>query len=325
MKNLFLLATSIFFCVMTTGCISSLISNDEEETFTVEAGILQNISRVTDDGIAKTSATVSPDGKMLLYTEFTGSAEQTDILGFTTQESQLVLLRNINSPAKTKLPLTWSYTPAWYPDSKTIVCAGFEDKTTKLLRSSIEGGGKTYITRSVVGKADLHPRVKENKIVCDTVISGKSQIISMNLDGTEVTILCEGETPNWHPTEDKLVFIRNGGIFELNIETGQTTEIYRDEKFPCALPSYSANGKQILFTQMTAINTAASNALKRIAFGSSVNQIYLMNADGSGRTQLTSGTQSVFGATWGADNTVFFIARINNKTDIWKARISVAE
>ena len=325
MKNVFLLALALAVCVMSTGCISSLIGDDEEETFTIEAGILQNISRVTDDGISKTSVTVSPDGKMLLYTEFTGDAEQTDIRGFTTSESQIVLLRNINSPAKTKLPLTWSYTPAWYPDSKTIVCAGFEDKMTKLIRSSIDGGGKTYLTRSVIGKSDLHPCVKDKKIVCDTVISGKSQIISMNLDGTEVTILCEGETPSWHPSENKLVFIRNGGICELNIDSGQTTEIYKDEKSPCSLPSYSADGKQILFTQLATVNTTASNALKKIVFGSNVNQIFLMNADGTGRTQLTSGNQSVFGATWGADNTVFFIARINNKTDIWKAKISKSE
>ena len=93
--------------------------------------------------------------------------------------------------------------------------SSLENNQFKLVRANIEGGRKTYITRTPIGTEDIRADIKNNIIVCQTKINGKYQIATLNYDGTEITLICEGHSPKWHPTENKFVFIRDGGIFEM--------------------------------------------------------------------------------------------------------------
>lgn len=241
--------------------------------------------------------------------------------------TQMYLLRDISRPSKTPLGLTFSYWPAWNKNGKEFVFASLENNQFKLVRANIEGGRKTYITRTPIGSEDIRPDIKDNIILCQTKINGKNQIVTLNYDGTEITLICEGYSPSWHPTENKFVFIRDGGIFEMDLDLNQATEIYKDVDFPCYKPSYSKDGKYILFSQLTPVNTKGSmtsSLSKRIiSIANSRRNIhlYLISSDGMNKTQLTSGAVDAYTPVWGADNTIFFISAANNKTDIWKAKV----
>ena len=327
MKKIVFLASVIVFSMTTFSCVST-----DEVQVSYDKSVLQNVSKVTDDGTAKTGIAVSPDGKQLLYVDINQSVRSyitnmKDRNSGNYYDCQMYLLRDISRPSKTPLGLTFSYDPAWNKSGKEFVFAALENNQFKLVRANIEGGRKTYITRTPIGTEDGEPDIKNNVILCHTKINGKWQIATLNYDGTEITLICEGYSPKWHPTENKFVFMRNGGIFEMNLDLNQATEIYKDADFPCYQPSYSKDGKYILFSQLTPVNakgTMTSSLTKRIISIANTRtnvHLYLISSDGINKTQLTSGSVDAYSPVWGADNTIFFISAANNKTDIWKAKV----
>lgn len=325
MKRMFFLASVIAFSMTAFSCVST-----DEVQVSYDKSVLQNVSKVTDDGTAKTGIAVSPDGKQLLYVDINQSVRSyitnmKDRNSGNYYDCQMYLLRDISRPSKTPLGLTFSYDPAWNKSGKEFVFAALENNQFKLVRANIEGGRKTYITRTPIGNEDGEPDIKNNVILCHTKINGKWQIATLNYDGTEITLICEGYSPKWHPTENKFVFMRNGGIFEMNLDLNQATEIYKDADFPCYQPSYSKDGKYILFSQLTPVNakgSMASGFARRIIANTRTNlHLYLISSDGMNKTQLTNGAVDVYTPVWGADNTIFFISAANNKTDIWKAKV----
>lgn len=327
MKKFIFLASVIAFSMTTFSCVST-----DEVQVSYDKSVLQNVSKVTDDGTAKTGIAVSPDGKQLLYVDINQSVRSyitnmKDRNSGNYYDCQMYLLRDISRPSKTPLGLTFSYDPAWNKSGKEFVFAALENNQFKLVRANVEGGRKTYITRTPIGTEDGRPDIKNNVILCQTKINGKWQIATLNYDGTEITLICEGYSPKWHPTENKFVFMRNGGIFEMNLDLNQATEIYKDADFPCYQPSYSKDGKYILFSQLTPVNakgTMTSSLTKRIISIANTRtnvHLYLISSDGINKTQLTSGSVDAYSPVWGAENTIFFISAANNKTDIWKAKV----
>lgn len=327
MKKFIFLAFVIAFSVTVFSCVTT-----DEVQVSYDKSVLQNVSKVTDDGTAKTDIAVSPDGNQLLYVEINKSVRSyitnmRDRNSGNYYDCQMYLLRDISRPSKTPLGLTFSYWPAWNKNGKEFVFTALENNQFKLVRANVEGGRKTYITRTPIGDEDGEPDIKNNVILCHTKINGKWQIVTLNYDGTEITLVCEGYSPKWHPTENKFVFIRDGGIFEMNLDINQATEIYKDADFPCYAPSYSKDGKYILFEQLTPVNakgTMTSSLTKRIfsIANSRTNfHLYLISSDGMNKMQLTSGAVDAYNPVWGADNTIFFISAANNKTDIWKAKV----
>lgn len=327
MKKFIFLAFVIAFSVTVFSCVTT-----DEVQVSYDKSVLQNVSKVTDDGLSKVELAVSPDGNQLLYVEINKSVRSyitnmRDRNSGNYYDCQMYLLRDISRPSKTPLGLTFSYDPAWNKSGKEFVFTALENNQFKLVRANIEGGRKTYITRTPIGNEDGEPDIKNNVILCHTKINGKWQIVTLNYDGTEITLVCEGYSPKWHPTENKFVFIRDGGIFEMDLDLNQATEIYKDVDFPCYKPSYSKDGKYILFSQLTPVNTKGSmtsSLSKRIiSIANSRRNIhlYLISSDGMNKTQLTSGAVDAYTPVWGADNTIFFISAANNKTDIWKAKV----
>lgn len=327
MKKFIFLAFVIAFSVTVFSCVTT-----DEVQVSYDKSVLQNVSKVTDDGLSKVELAVSPDGNQLLYVEINKSVRSyitnmRDRNSGNYYDCQMYLLRDISRPSKTPLGLTFSYDPAWNKSGKEFVFTALENNQFKLVRANVEGGRKTYITRTPIGNEDGEPDIKNNVILCHTKINGKWQIVTLNYDGTEITLVCEGYSPKWHPTENKFVFIRDGGIFEMDLDLNQATEIYKDADFPCYKPSYSKDGKYILFEQLTPVNakgTMTSSLTKRIVSiaNSRTNfHLYLISSDGMNKMQLTNGSVDAYSPVWGADNTIFFISAANNKTDIWKAKV----
>lgn len=133
----------------------------------------------------------------------------------------------------------------------------------------------------------------------------------------------EGHSPSWHPQGGKYVFIRNNNIFEMDLKTNQATQLFSENDYICRMPSYSKDGKYILFQKEAIVpitETASSNSFssrKEIIRW----HLYAIKSDGTNLTQLTSGNVDVFCPSWGVDNTIFFVSNAGGSTEIWKAKV----
>jgi TolB protein len=277
---------------------------------------LSNVTRITNDGLLKDYANISPDGTKLIYCE----REKDDGL------RNIVLLRDVNSPAKTTLIKDGAYAPAWYENSSTFIYELYESGSYKLIRSTISGGGKTYITRNTDGERE--PSVREGVVLCRTVTDYllDRQLVSMKDNGNEYTILGEGWSPSWHPIENKSLFIRQGNVYEMDVESTQVSELYNDpDGYNCAYPKYSGDGQYILFQKGAEAKVTGTKGKQTVISRNSKWQIYYMKADGTGLSPLTSGNVNATSPSWDKNNNVYFISDANGKNEVYRARVNIIE
>jgi TolB protein len=322
---------AVFCAASLAGCATRTA-----DIITYDSASLSNVIRVTDNRFRKDAVRVSPDGSKILYCEANVTSVDASI---SFDQFSVMLLRDANLSSKTPVVTDPSFGPIWYDDNAGFIYVVYEGGSSKLVKSNITGGGKTYITRNSIGDYDSRPSIKGRDILCETGINGVRHLVRLKDDGSEVTILGEGSSPSWHPTENKFVFIKDGSVCEMDMENNQMTQIYsaaadknRNIIESCSQPSYSRDGNYILFakganTFITATTKTFFSSLKAVFTKTRVEterqHLFLMNANGTGLTQLTSGNVDVFSPSWGIGNEIFFVANVQNATEIWKARLSV--
>jgi TolB protein len=300
---------------LVAGCAGLFAKKTKEEVTFWNPSLLSNVGRITNDGLFKDWANISPDGTKLIYCE----REKSDGL------RNIVLLRDVTSPAKTTLLKDGGFAPAWYENSSSFIYGLWEDSTYKLIRSTIGGGGKTYITRNTDG--EMWPSVREGVVLCNTwAVPLERQLVSMKDNGNEYTMLGMGWSPSWHPIENKFLFIREGNIYEMDVETTQVSELYNDpDGYNCAYPKYSGDGQYILFQKGAEAKVTGTRGKKTVISRNSKWQIYYMKADGTGLSPLTEGNVNATFPSWDKNNTVYFISDANGKTEVYRARVNIIE
>jgi TolB protein len=352
-----ILGLTLVFITALIGSCASQTPVQTDVTITIASSTLQNVVRVTDNKFRKNSIRVSPDGTKLLYCE---ANEVDPNVTLYLEDWRVMLLRDIAVSAKTPIVTEPSFGPVWFDDNSGFAYVAYEGSGSKLVKSNITSGGKTYITRTSAGDSDANPSVRANVILCDTLVGSERQLVSMRDNGTEITILGKGEQASWHPDGSKFVFIRiekehrgntdyyPGSVYEMDIKTNQVTQVYaavidteRGFAEVCSRPSYSADGKYIVFAKGGDVHlatvekkTSGSNSFGGGFFGSQTTRttvdiserrmhLYLMRADGTDLTQLTSGNVDVFSPAWGINNDIYFISNVQNATEIWKAHLNL--
>jgi TolB protein len=316
MKNTFRLLGFIALAALagfsTAGC-SSAPSNTSVDVITYDQATLQELKRITEDGLSKDWLSVSPNGSMLLYCESLVPLKRwTDISNDRIKSYQIMLLRDAEKPAKTQLVTDKSISPAWY-NNESYVYSVIEGGVPKLIKSNIAGGGKVYITRNAVGQYDIRPNVRGNLVLCETEINKKKQILRLTDSGTDITIMGEGEAPFWHPANPlKFLYTKNGDIYEMDLNTYQPTKLFGESNFRSANPRYSSDGTHILFQKeclVRVINSKNGKAREVKHW-----HVFLVKVDGTGLVQLTDGNVDAFSPVWGKDNTIFFVSNANSST-----------
>jgi Tol biopolymer transport system component len=304
-------------------------SSKDSVEITWDEGLTVGATRLTNDGRPKGRVQISPDGTKLLYTE------ANKLGGYW----QIAYLRDANNPAKTPLVGEIAYSPSWYSDSNRILYISNESGKGRLVRSSITGGGKTYISREPIGEyGDDFPSIRDGLIVFTAYQSNSFQIATIKENGTETTFLGDGRTPSWHPTENKILFIRNegntrnpgGDIYEMNVSSGQVTQLYSDSQGLCYTPVYSLDGRRILFTKEAAVRTKANvnsgtTKKREISTETTRTHVFIMNADGTDVSPISSGNASVISPCWGVNGEIFCLVGLPRKPyEIYKLRIRTA-
>jgi len=302
----------------------------------VNRSMLLGTVMITDDGIPKRSPVVSPDGSRLLYCET--RVVRDAATGQDVTQSDIVMLRNVNSPAKTPLITTGNaFTPGWYDDNTRFLYSFGENNAYRIVRSSSAGGGRTNITRNPVGGRDENPSIKNGVIVFTTREGGRWVINSVLENGSEVTRLIEGFDPAWHPTENKIIYVNGSpsGIRILNMNTMQEEHLYEMPRFNIRRPKYTHDGKHIVFQRGSEQALAgtqvvtANNIIARQTRTASTEvrwQLYAITSEGFNETVLTEGNVDCTFPSLDKDNNLFFLSNARgvrtNRTEIYKARLN---
>jgi TolB protein len=325
---------TLLLCVLG-GCVSNPKTSG---AITYDTALLTGVSVITDDKLSKNWVKASPDGTKLLYCESSKVVSRSNLMDVSYNYWNIMLLRDANIAAKTPLITDYAHSPGWYENNTGFIYVVNEDGRSKLVKSTISGGGKTYITRNPIGENDARPVIRNGVILCDTIMNGKRQIVSLLENGTGVTILGEGYSPSWHPFENRFVFIRNRDLYEMDLEMNQVTQIYSDSsRRECAMPSYSPNGELILFQKSAVQAVVGTREEKSDFLGGLVSKIvkttevgeenrwhlFTVKKDGTNLSQLTSGNVDVYSPCWGVDNEIYFISNSNGSTEIWKAWVNL--
>ena len=148
-------------------------------------------------------------------------------------------------------------------------------------------GGLTKITDSPSSLSDTEISVspRGDRIAYTSLLSGShvSQIWFANMDGTLPTQIRVGRSPVWSPDGKRVAYVapdpisNRDKIWVMDADGGSPTQLTSGTDSHERYPTWSPDGRQIIYASNRALNEVRKQNF----------DIWVMNADGTGHTQLT--------------------------------------
>lgn len=148
-----------------------------------------------------------------------------------------------------------------------------------------------------------------SNLVFSRVRPAEPPIISIvNLKNGMITDLTTGLYPKFSPSQDKIVFQRDGKICLYDLKTHLIKEIVQYEGLSCSSPSFSPDGKRIVYV----VSDKEERGNKFLELISSTD-IRVINIGGTRDIKLTDDLGPDGFPVWSQDNYIYFCSLRNGK------------
>jgi TolB protein len=195
--------------------------------------------------------------------------------------------------------------PAWSPDGKHIAYVSERDGRAGLWVVQADGGQEKLVSAALteVGSPQWSP--DSTKIAFISTVGNKTRVVVADLATGSVGPVTDGKggehSPVWSPDGESIVYVHAGGrtegIILRSVRLGNPASVaLTGSGYTNSQPRFSPDGSKLLFL---------SNASTQ---GGPMN-VHLMNADGTGITNLTHWEHADMSAAWSSDGEqVFFMS-----------------
>jgi len=277
-----------------------------------------SVTRVTaneDKSVRIDTPVVSPTEDVLLFGEFVQEEK-----GSTYCNVQKL---RIGSTAKTRLTYGkyQDVFPTFTADGKRVVFSSNRTSSNPTLWTiKAEGpGGISMLTHTLA--EDFSPSVSPDTNNCLVAFASnppdaeEPQIWSVPMDGGMETQLREGESPQISPDGRQILFIRRDKLTKLrqlwlmSVEGAGETQLTQNTDYEVADARWSPDGKWIVYASNEGLDSQQLHNW----------DIWLMAADGSKRTQLTTNGSWDDGPCWDSKGAyIYFRSNRGGAWNIWR-------
>ena len=290
------------------------VAHTKELTVTGAGSALE---RLTSEDVSEMHPAISPDGSTLLF--------EVRVYGPTSDipEKQTLVAINPNTRAQRTLytaDTNKSDHPAWLPDGSSYVYASDSPGAWSLVRALTASPNAAV---GVIAAGEIAPDVSVpsvspdgRRVVFATRLRGTWTIAVIHVDGSHLTLLGEGTWPSWSPDSSRIAFSRTVGdhdqLFLVNPDTGGDLVQLTSGEWDNNTPSWSPDAQYIVFS--------STRGWKKDTGESKRTNLFVLNRDGTGLTQLTGGASFAREPNWGRDGWMYFSSDAAGNFDIWRLK-----
>lgn len=258
---------------------------------------------------------VSPDGKWLAFSS-TRHNEKADIYLQRVDGMSVIQLTNDNAD---------DAFPTFSPDGKHIAFCSTRAGGWNIYTMDLDGKSVVQVTSGP--SHDLHPSFGPDGrrlVYCSrSHRSGQWELWTVSLDSNQKRMIGAGLFPSWSPdrSRDRIAFQRARArgarwfsLWTIDLIEGEAkrpTELAVSTNAAVICPAWSPDGKKVTFA--TVVEPAQLQNGKPLG----QQDIWIINADGTGRQRLTDGRGSNTTPFWGRDGRVYFISDRGGNESIW--------
>lgn len=215
--------------------------------------------------------------------------------------------------------------PSFSPTGKQIAFTSNRGGSWDIYVMSVNGGASVQITND--SDHELHPTWSpDGRMIAYCRYSSRSgvwEIWVVDLESPGKKQFLEyGMFPQWSPdvAQNKILFQRarqRGSRFHsiwtidyIRSEAVRPTEIVSAANAAVINPTWAPDGRRIAFVTVVEPETQPGGH-------PNMSDVWIVNADGTNRTNLTNGQYANFQPTWGTDGTVYFVSNRSGVDNIW--------
>ncbi|HOU90198.1 MAG TPA: hypothetical protein PLU22_04090 [Polyangiaceae bacterium] len=266
---------------------------------------------MTTEPVDERNPAISPDGRVLLFQSIAreGVFEKRTLVAVDPSTRAQRTLFTSDKPH--------SRDPAWIAGGTSYLYVSDSPGSPSIVRAltAAPNAAISVVAAGEIAPSPAHPSISPDGTRVAFETAGK--IAVSGLDGSRLTLLGEGVSPDWSPDGRLVAFCRAVGtsrhLFVADPDTGTgLVQLTSDDYDHCA-PSWSPDGQFIVFSTDRARAEGGE-----VALGTGVRNLYIIKHDGTELTELTSGSVTADEPDWGADGWIYFTSNQEGNFDIWR-------